>query len=187
MILITIARLRRLFLTGLSALIAVAFISPSALAQSDSTPKWDVFGGYQYLYPGGNGPTGTDPSHPMVLKLPGMAKGIGGSVTYNFDRHFGLETDFGYNRDSGSASSEWTAGVGPRLIMRPEAMAFFIHALGRYNRVAFNDGFNTSDGIGAILGGGLDVPFGKMFSWRVFGADYVWAKHNFASLADPPL
>jgi outer membrane protein OmpA-like peptidoglycan-associated protein len=182
MILSTTARLCRPFLTGLSALIAVALISASAFAQSDSTPKFDVFGGYQYLYPGARVPTGLDPNDAVGFKLPGMAKGIGGAFTYNFDRHFGLETDFGYNRDSPSGSSEWTAGAGPRFIIRTEDMAFFIHALGTFNRVSINDGFNTSNGVGMVLGGGLDIPLGKMFSWRVFGADYVWAQHNFASI-----
>ena len=182
MIVSSTARLRRPLLTGLSALIAVVLASASAFAQSDSTPKWDVFAGYQYLYPGARVPTGLDPNDAVGFKLPGMAKGIGGAFTYNFATHFGLETDFGYNRDTPSGSSEWTAGAGPRFIVRNEDMAFFIHALGTFNRVTINDGFNTSNGVGMILGGGLDIPLGKMFSWRVFGADYVWAQHNFASI-----
>jgi len=176
------ARSRRPLLTGLSVLIAMVLVSASAFAQSDSTPKWDVFAGYQYLYPGGRVPTGLDPNDAVGFKLPGMAKGIGGAVTYNFASHFGLETDFGYNRDTPSGSSEWTVGAGPRFIVRTEDMAFFIHALGAFNRVGINDGFNHSNGVGMILGGGLDIPIGKMFSWRVFGADYVWAQHNFASI-----
>ena len=64
-------------------------------------------------------------------------------------------------------------------------MAVFIHALGTFNRVTYNNGFITSNGIGMILGGGMDLPFTKMFSWRVFGADYVWALHNFANYAAP--
>lgn len=182
MIVSSTARSRRPLLTGLSALIAVVLVSASAFAQSDSTPKWDVFAGYQYLYPGARVPTGLDPNDAVGFKLPGMVKGIGGAFTYNFASHFGLETDFGYNRDTPSGSSEWTAGAGPRFIVRNEDMAFFIHALGTFNRVTINDGFNTSNGVGMILGGGLDIPLGKMFSWRVFGADYVWAQHNFASI-----
>jgi OmpA family len=176
------ARSRRPFLTGLSALIAVVLVSASAFAQSDSTPKFDVFAGYQYLYPGGRVPTGLDPNDSAGNKLPGMAKGIGGAFTYNFAERFGLETDFGYNRDSGSGTSEWTAGAGPRFMWRMENASVFIHALVTLNRLAINDGFNTSNGVGMVLGGGLDVPLGKRFSWRVFGADYVWAQHNFASI-----
>ena len=179
----------RPFLAGLSVVLTVVLISSFALAQSDApNPKWDVFAGYQYLYPGGTVPApGSDPNSPTAFKLPGMAKGIGGALTFNFDRHFGLEGDFGYNRgtSSGDAASEWTAGGGPRFIVRTDSMAVFIHALATFNRVTYNNGFITSNGIGMVLGGGLDVPFTKMFSWRVFGADYVWALHNFANYAAP--
>ena len=185
MIFSSTARACRPLLTGLSALIAVVLISAAAFAQSDSTPKWDVFGGYQYLNPGGTVPVGSNPNAVTPFKLPGMAKGIGGAVAYNFDPHFGLEGDFGYNRDSDSGSSEWTAGAGPRFIVRTEDAAFFVHAIGTFNRVTYSNGFINNNGIGVILGGGMDIPFGKMFSWRVFGADYVWAQHNFASVAGP--
>ena len=184
-------RARRPLLAGLSVVIAVVLISSLALAQNDApNPKWDIFAGYQYLYPGSIVPApGSTPSSPSQINLPGMAKGIGGAFTYNFDRHFGLETDAGYNRgsSSGNGSSEWTVGGGPRFIVRTDSMAVFIHALGTFNRVTTNNGFITSNGIGVILGGGLDIPFGKHFSWRLFGADYVWALHNFANYAPPSL
>lgn len=178
-------RAYRPFRAGLSALIAVLLVSASAFAQSDSTPKWDVFAGYQYLNPGGTVPTGSDPNNPIPFKLPAMTKGIGGALTYNIDPHWGMEADFGYNRDTGSGSSEWTAGAGPKFIARGENVAFFLHALGTLNRVTYSDGFVTHNGIGVILGGGMDLSITKMLSWRVFGADYVWAQHNFASLAAP--
>ncbi|HEY3974882.1 MAG TPA: OmpA family protein [Candidatus Sulfotelmatobacter sp.] len=181
----SIERRMRPFLTGISALIAIVAISTPAVAQSDSTPKWDVFAGYQYTDPGGTVPLGPDPNNPTPFKLPGMAKGIGGAFTYNFDSHWGLETDAGYSRDTGSASSEWTIGAGPRFIWRTEDVAFFLHGLATFNRVTYNAGFNTSNGVGAIAGGGMDIPFGKMFSWRVFGADYVFAAHNFSGFASP--
>jgi hypothetical protein len=181
----TTTRACRPFLNGLSTLIAVALISASAFAQSDATPKWDVFAGYQFLNPGGTVPLGSDPNNPTPFKLPGMGKGLGGAFTYNLDPHWGIEGDFGYNWDTNSASSEWTVGAGPRFIVRTEDVAFFLHALGTVNRVTYNSGSALHDGIGVILGGGMDIPIGKMFSWRVFGADYVWAQHNFSSLAGP--
>ena len=177
------ARAFRPFLTGMSALIVLALISSSAIAQGDSNPKFDVFAGYQYLAPGGTVPVGSDPANPTAFKLPSMAKGAGGAFTYNLDPHWGIEADFGYDRDRTSVSSEWTAGAGPRFMWRTEDVAFFIHALGTFNRVTYNSGFNTSNGIGAVLGGGMDIPITKAISWRVFGADYVWASHNFAPFA----
>jgi hypothetical protein len=175
----------RRLMTGLPALIAVILVSASALAQSDSNPKWDVFAGYQYLNPGGTVPTGADPNNPIPFKFPGMSRGLGGAVTYNLDSHWGAEGDLWYNWDPRSGTSEWTAGAGPRFIVRTEGLALFLHALGTLNRVSYESGLVTHNGIGIILGGGMDIPLGRMFSWRVFGVDYVWAQHNFANLAAP--
>jgi len=175
----------RLAVSSACALIAVVLISTSAFAQSDTPPKVDIFAGYQYLNPGATVPTPGNPSNPVPFKLPGEAKGIGTAVTYNFDSHWGLEGDLGYNRDTSSGSSEWTAGAGPRFIVRQETTAFFLHALATLNRVSYDFGTANHNGIGVILGGGMDLTLTKMFSWRVFEADFVWAQHNFASFADP--
>src|SRR5271163_3827708 len=89
----------RLLSAALFATFVVA-VSASAVAQSDSTPKFDVFGGYQWLHPGATVPQSTgDPENPLAFQLPDMPKGIGGAFTYNMDRHWGLETDLGYSRD----------------------------------------------------------------------------------------
>ena len=39
------------------------------------------------------------------------------------------------------------------------------------------------NGIGAILGGGVDIPLTKRFSWRLIEADYLYSRHNFANIA----
>jgi outer membrane protein OmpA-like peptidoglycan-associated protein len=173
-------------LASVCALIAITIISGSAFAQSDSNPKWDLFGGYQYLAPGGTVPLSTsDPSNPTAFKLPGEAKGIGSTLAYNFDKHWAGEVDFGYNRDTGSASSNWTTSLGPRFMWRTDSVNLFMHGLVSFNRLTYDAGFATHNGVGAILGGGLDIPFTKMFAWRLFEADYVYSRHNFANLAGP--
>jgi outer membrane protein OmpA-like peptidoglycan-associated protein len=179
-------RIARTFVTGLFLLLALALISSSAIAQSDSNPKLDLFAGYQYLHPGGTVPAaGSTPATATPFAFPDMTKGIGGAVTYNFDSHWGLEGDFGYNRNTDQIVSEWTAGAGPRFIVRTETAAFFLHALGSFNRVTYDAGSITHNGFGGIFGGGMDLSLTKMFSWRVFQADYVVAQHNFANLAGP--
>jgi hypothetical protein len=170
-------------IAGLSALIAVFVVSGSAFAQDNSTPKFDVFVGYQYLHPGATVPTGSDPNNPVSFNLPDEPKGAGAAFTYNFDPHWGLEGDFGYNRDTPSATSEWTGSAGPRFMVRTDGANLFIHALASFNRATYNSGFDTHNGVGMILGGGMDLPITKNFSWRLFQVDYVWAQHNFASFA----
>ncbi|MGD1079990.1 MAG: OmpA family protein [Candidatus Sulfotelmatobacter sp.] len=177
----------RLFVACLSALITVVLISGSGFAQSDSNPKWDAFIGYQYLQADGdNVPVaGSNPNSPGSYAFPEMPKGIGGALTFNFNPHWGLETDFGYSRNTGQAASEWTASAGPRFMVRTDSFNFFVHAMPGFNRVSYDAGVVTHNGIGAILGGGMDIPISKMFSWRLFEADYVWARHNFSNLAGP--
>ena len=120
----------RLAVSSACALIAVVLISSSAFAQSDTPPKVDIFAGYQYLNPGATVPTPGNPSNPVPFKLPGEAKGIGTAVTYNFDSHWGLEGDLGYNRDTSSGSSEWTARRRTKVYRAPGNDSIFLACFG---------------------------------------------------------
>ena len=165
------------------AILGIAIISAPAFAQSNSTPKWDIFAGYQWLHPGGTVPLAFgDPSNPTPYGIPDMSGGFGAAFTYNFDPHWGAEGDFGHNW--GSSNYEMTLSGGPRFIWRTDDGNYFLHALVSYNRLNVN-GLNPSNGIGLILGGGWDLPITKNFAWRVFEADYVWARHNYADDAAP--
>jgi len=164
---------------GLLIALAVTLASSPARAQSDSNPKFDLFVGYQWLHPNGTVPTPFgDYNNPTPFTVPDMAKGFGSAFTYNFDRHWGLEFDLGQNW--GNSNYETTGSIGPRFIWRTEDANFFLHSLIGLNRLNVS-GLNPSNGIGAILGGGMDLPFpNKHFAWRLFEADYVWGKHNYA-------
>ena len=175
------SRLGRASGASFLAIIALMLTVNSAFAQSDSNPTWDLFVGYQYLNPGGTVPSPFgDPNNPIGFKIPAMTKGFGSSLTYNFDPHWGLEFDLGHNW--GSSNYETTGSAGPRFIWRTEDANFFIHALASYNRLSVG-GLNPSNGIGAILGGGMDLPVAKWFSWRLFEVDYVWANHHYPDFA----
>ncbi len=163
---------------GLLVVLAITLISSSAFAQSDSNPKWDLFVGYQWLHPGGTVPTPfTDFNNPTGMNVPDMSGGLGSALTYNFDPHWGAEFDFGHNW--GSGNYETTGSVGPRFIWRTDGANYFLHTLISLNRVSI-DGLNAGNGIGAILGGGMDLPIKKWLAFRLFEADYVWARHNYA-------
>ena len=161
-----------LFMTGLFAL--------TALAQESKPPKVDVFAGYQWLDPGGDVPLPGNPFNPSVQHLHGIAQGWGGAITYNFTRYWGLEGDFGGNYDK--IANESTASIGPRLMFRGDNVNLFAHTLFGFNRLT-PKGLGSSNGIGAILGGGIDLKLWKPLSLRLIEADYVWAHHNFADAA----
>ena len=163
---------------GLLVVLAITLFSSSALAQSDSNPKWDLFVGYQWLHPGGTVPAPFgDFNNPTGFTVPDMAPGFGSALTYNFDPHWGAEFDFGHNW--GSGNYETTGSVGPRFIWRTDGANYFLHTLISLNRVSIS-GLNAGNGIGAILGGGMDLPIKKWLAFRLFEADYVWGRHNYA-------
>jgi OmpA family/PKD domain len=168
---------------GLLTVLSVFLISSPGLTQSDSNPKYDVFVGYQWLHPGGTVPAPTsDPTNPTSYSVPDMSKGFGSAFTYNIDPHWGGEFDFGQNW--GSSNYETTGSVGPRFIWRTDDANYFLHSLVSLNRVNVN-GLNGNNGVGAILGGGMDLPLRKRLAWRLFQVDYVWARHNYADFAAP--
>jgi hypothetical protein len=159
-------------------MLSVVLLSAVTLAQDVETPKYEIFFGYQWLHPGGNVPTPFgDFNNPTRMKLPDMPAGFGTAFTYNFQKYFGLEGDFGHNWDN----YETTLSVGPKLSFRSEESTFFLHTLLSYNRLGV-DGLPNANGIGAILGGGWDLHVNRRFSVRVAEADYVWARQNYASV-----
>ena len=166
------------------AVLAVILISSSAFAQKDENPKWDFFIGYQYLHPGETVPSpSTDPNNPTSFIVPDMSRGFGFALAYNFDPHWALEGDFGHNW--GSSNTQSITSGGPRFMWRTDDANFFLHSLLSFNRLAVNNLGNPTNGIGAILGGGMDLPITKKFAWRVFEADYVWSRHNYSNLVAP--
>jgi len=170
-------------ISSLLLMFATTLVSTAVFAQSDSNPKWDLFVGYQWLHPGIKVPAPFgNPFNPTPFAVRDMAKGFGSGLTYNFDTHVGLEFDLGHNW--GDGNYETTASVGPRLMFRTEGANFFVHALGSYNRLGVS-GLNSKNGIGAVLGGGMDLPIGKGLSLRLFEADFVWAHHNYADEVSP--
>jgi outer membrane protein OmpA-like peptidoglycan-associated protein len=167
---------------GLLVVLAVSLISIPALAQSDENPKYDLFVGYQWLHPGGTVPTAfNDPTNPTPFKVPDMPKGFGTAFTYNFDPHWGIEFDFGQNW--GDDNYETTGSVGPRFMWRTDGANYFLHSLISLNRVSVG-GLGAGNGVGAVMGGGMDLPIRKGLAFRLFEADYVWARHNYPNAAD---
>ncbi len=181
------SRVSRSVSTCLFVAIAAILVVSTASAQSDTTPKWDVFVGYQFLHPGGTVPTPYgDPNNPTPFKLPDLTKGFGTAVAYNFDSHWAGEFDLGHNWVQAGSNTTGTANttlsIGPRFMWRTDTANFFVHGLIGPNHLAV-DGLKGHTAIGAILGGGMDLSVAKWLAIRVFEVDYQFAQHNFADAA----
>lgn len=182
-------RTRRLS-TGVAVFVCLAVMCVVAQAQQqENPPKADFFAGYQWLNPGGSIPEPgvTDVNGNFLPnKVPSMAKGFGLAFAYNFHPNFALEADYGGSWKSGFNIN--TISVGPRVMLRTEGLNLFAHSLLSLNNLSVPFATTSKNGIGAILGGGMDVPINKYFSIRIFEADYQWARQNFATFvpADQP-
>jgi outer membrane protein OmpA-like peptidoglycan-associated protein len=153
-------------------------IAISAVAQDETVPKIDIFAGYQWLNANGDVPVPGTSNPVQGLTLKGIPKGFGVAGAYNFTRYLALEADYGGNwKDSFSFN---TFSIGPRVMLRTDAANFFVHTLVSDNLLNMPT-FGRNNGIGAILGGGIDVMPWKHFGFRLFEADYQWARHNFGS------
>ena len=160
-------------------LAVVLLLSPAVLnAQDETPPKVDVFVGYQWLNPGGNVPAG---SPAVSTKLPSLPAGVAGTFTYNLDKWWGLSADVGtsYNKRQ---DSEHMLSIGPRIMWRGDGVNFFAHTMLGLN-ILRPDGLPSSTGIGAVLGGGMDLKLVHGFDLRLFEADYVLGRHNYAGEA----
>jgi hypothetical protein len=166
-----------------SAIISLILCSAFALAQEQPTPKAELFVGYQWLNPGGKVPEPfQNPNAPVANNLQSIPQGVGSSLTYNFDPHWGLEGDYGGNWNK--FANESTGSIGPRFTWRSEGVNFFAHTLLGLNRLTV-PGLDPNNGIGAILGGGMDIQAWRRLSFRLFEADYVWAHHNYSDVVAP--
>ena len=180
----SVALVLALVLIALPSMLNAQTAAPSAPSvQSDDTyPKADVFVGYQYLNPEGD--TFPDQSHPPnAIKMPRMGDGFGFSVAYNFTKNLALEGSYGENWADGGGNVI-TGGIGPKATWRGEGVDFFVHTLLGFERMR-PEGVHHSLGVGALLGGGLDVKLCKAVSLRVVEADYQWAHENFADTVPP--
>jgi len=157
----------------------VVALFPSLLsAQDEAPPKVEVFVGYQWLNPGGSVPQ--SPSNPVAFKLPSLPGGVGLSFAYNFTKYWALEGDYGGSWKDPVFES--TTSIGPKLTWRGENINVFAHALLGLNRLTVK-GLDSSNGVGTVLGGGMDLKIWKPLSFRLFEADYVLGRHNFAGAA----
>jgi hypothetical protein len=152
----------------------------STVSSDDAVPKAEVFIGYQWLNPGGNIPDQNVP--PNAFHLPSISQGFGGSLAYNFTRLWALEGNYGGDWNRNAAIN--AVAVGPKLTWRGDNVNFFVHTLLGFERLSSRN-LNSSNGIAAILGGGMDLKVWKPLSIRLFEADFQYSRQNFSNNVPP--
>jgi outer membrane protein OmpA-like peptidoglycan-associated protein len=169
-------------------------VATLAAAQDQPTPKWELFGGYSFVYFGadvhGLLPGGIIPVNSLAESNP---RGAGASLIYNFNRWFGL---------TGDVSGDWSSGergvamriddaeffnlsAGPKLTFRRRRFSPFAEALVGEHRLA-SEVFGSDYEVGFMAGGGLDLNLNRHFALRLIRADYVFSNHQYGSSSAVP-
>jgi hypothetical protein len=176
------------------AVVAILCSIGTLAAAQDQPPKWELFGGYSFFHPGadvhGLLPRGISP---VSSRLEPNPRGAGLSLTYDFNRWFGLTLD---------ASTHWGSGetglgrriddaafsnlsFGPKITFRSAHFSPFLEALVGDHRL-MPDAFHDIDKLGFMAGGGLDVNVSQHFALRLFRADYVMSSYRYGTSTSTP-
>jgi len=181
--------------TMLPAVLAVlCMFAARASAQDQPAPKWELYGGYSLFYPNSD-VHGELPGAllPLSSHLETNPRGLGASVTYNFNRWFGLTLD---------TSSHWgsrestlprriddaafsTLSFGPKITFRHHRLSPFLEVLVGDHRL-MPDAFHDVDKLGLMIGGGLDINLSRHVALRLIRADYVYSNYQYGDRAVTP-
>ena len=145
-------------------------LTTAAIAQDNQAPRTEIYGGYAWQDPGARFGSTT---------IGGMSKGFTVQSTFFFNPNFGLTLDSGLSMKENRANiNEIT--FGPTVRANLENVAPFLHVLVGMHRVAPGvPGFGAKTGVGAVMGGGLDLHVNSLIDLRVISAEYMWAHHNY--------
>ena len=179
----------------LSAMIAALWmLATLAAAQDQPAPKWELYGGYSAFYPGCN-VYGLLPGGvlPVTSCLNWDPRGAGASVTYDFNRWFGLTVDGSGQWGSGNTGVAaridqvefFNLSAGPKITYRTHHFSPFLEALGGELRLA-SEVFGNDYEVGFMAGGGLDLRLTRRFEWRLIRADFVFSNHQYGPSAIVP-
>ena len=174
----------------LSTLAVLCASGTLAVAQEQPAPKWELFGGYSFLYPGAD-VHGTLPpgSIPLSSHLDWNLRGAGASATYDFSRHFGITVDasdhWGISENRLDHADFSNLSIGPKFTFRHSHFSPFLEVLAGDQRL-YPEAFHHIDKLGVMAGGGLDVNLSRHFAWRLVRADYVTSSYRFGPSATTP-
>jgi outer membrane protein OmpA-like peptidoglycan-associated protein len=169
-------------------LLALWIFTAYAAGQRPS-PRVEVFGGYSALYPNATA-SGLLPGAllPVQSCLCWNPRGVGASVTYDFNRWLGLTVDSSGHWGDGANTtaarlgkfSAYNADIGPTFTWRTRHISPFAEVLVGGDRLT-PELFHHDDRFGLLAGVGIDIPVGRHISLRPAQADFVYSNHQFGS------
>ncbi len=170
-----------------AALVVLCTLGAPATAQDQPAPKWELYGGYSFLYPNsdihGMLPGGL---LPVSSPLESNPRGVGGSITYDFSRWFGLTLDASTHWKSSESllyktiddTAFTNISFGPKVTFPGAHVAPFLEALVGDHRLV-PDAFRDINKLGFMFGGGLDFKVSKHIALRLPRVDYVMSSYRY--------
>ena len=148
----------------------------SAPASSFNTaPKYEFFGGYSWLNPGGH--YSIDEAPGVAFKAPSMDKGFALAGTKNFGNVFGFT--FEYSGHWADNLRVQTLLFGPQVKARSEHFQPFGQILMGFDNTKALHSIGGSQWHGALgAGGGFDIAVTEKFGIRLFQADYIYTNYD---------
>lgn len=182
-------------LTMLLAMITVpCTLATLTAAQDQPAPKWELYGGYSFFHPGAD-VHGLLPGGvlPVSSRLEPNPRGAGASITYDFNRWFGLTLDASDHWGSGETglnkriddASFANLSFGPKVTFRSAHFSPFLEVLVGDHRLG-PAAFHDIDKLGFMVGGGLDVNLTRHVALRLIRADYVMSNYRYGPSATTP-
>ena len=166
-----------------------------ATAQDKPFPKWELYGGYSFWYPGtdvhGVLPLGLVP---ITSQMNSNPRGAGAAVTYNFNRWFGLTLDGSDHWGIGNRGTPAACcrdadfanlSLGPKFTFRTAHLSPFLEALAGDHRL-YPEDFHNIQKLGFMFGGGLDLNLSRHVALRLFRADYVMSGYRYGPSSTTP-
>jgi len=177
--------------TALPVTIAVlCMFATVAAAQDQPAPKWELYGGYSFLYPNstvhGVVPGAAPGAFPVSSQMESNPRGAGASLTYNFNRWFGLTLDTSTHWGSGEATlarriddaAFSNLSFGPKVTFRHDHFSPFLELLVGDHRL-MPDAFHDVDKLGVMFGGGLDINLSRHVALRLIRVDFVGSNYRY--------
>ena len=152
--------------------VLLAQVAPAAKGPAQNDSRWDIFGGYSYLY---LPPSTQVNGHPYQSNDFGLI----GSVTRYFNKNIGLE----WNMDTHPRTEEhndgmWGGQTGLIYSAPMGSITPFVHGLVGFQHVG---GPYQQANIGPDFGAGVGIDFriNNFVSWRLIQGDYQYSHVNF--------
>ena len=129
---------------------------------------------------------------PVSSRLEANPRGVGASVTYDFNRWLGITLDtstlwnsgeVGVDRVDDTALSNLS--IGPKFTFRHRRFSPFLEALVGDHRL-MPDAFHNIQKLGFMAGGGLDLNLTRHIALRLLRADFVFSNYRYGPPATTP-